>query len=123
MKYSIVIPAHNEASNIEAFVVDFIERLPESATKVLHEVVIVENGSTDGTLEACNLIRDRFPALVRVLSNERGSYGEAIKRGMMESEGTHLSILECDFLDAEFVAASVDLFEKGVAGLSRYFPI
>ena len=49
---------------------------------------------------------------MRVLSNERGSYGEAIKRGMMESEGTHLSILECDFLDAEFVAASVDLFEK-----------
>lgn len=36
--------------------------------------------------------------------------GEAIKRGMLESEGTHLSILECDALDPGFLSASINLF-------------
>jgi len=49
--------------------------------------------------------------LIRVLSLERGSYGEAIKRGMLESRGTHLSILECDFLDTEFIVKSIELFK------------
>ncbi len=115
MQYSIVIPAHNEAANIEAFVADFLERLPALTRKQLHEVVIVENGSTDGTLNACRRLGDRFPGLVRVLTNKRGSYGEAIKRGILESTGTHLSILECDFLDAEFVTASMGLFQAGQA--------
>ena len=39
MQYSIVIPAHNEAANIEAFVADFLERLPALTRKQLHEVV------------------------------------------------------------------------------------
>lgn len=115
MQYSIVIPAHNEAVNIEVFVADFLGRLSASTRELLREIVIVENGSTDGTLHACHQLHDRFPTLVRVLSNKRGSYGEAIKRGMLESEGTHLSILECDFLDAEFVAASAELFQTGQA--------
>lgn len=110
MQYSIVIPAHNEAAHIEAFVADFIDRLPGSIQEILREIILVENGSTDGTLEACRRLRDRFPDFIRVLSNKRGSYGEAIKRGMLESEGTHLSVLECDVLDAEFVAASVEIF-------------
>lgn len=113
MQYSIVIPAHNEAENIEKFVSEFIARLPTNVRSVLREVIIVENGSRDGTLEACNRLHGRFPALVRVLSNQRGSYGEAIKRGMLECQGTHLSILECDFLDANFVAASLELFKAG----------
>jgi len=115
MELSLVIPAYNEAANIEAFVAAFIEDLPPATREVLHEIVIVENGSKDGTLDACQRLYDRFPALVRVLSNKRGSYGEAIKRGMLESRGTHISVLECDFLDAEFVAASAQLFEAGKA--------
>lgn len=115
MEFSVVIPAYNEAANIEAFVAAFIARLAPSTREVLREIVIVENGSKDGTFVACQRLCDRFPDLVRVLSNERGSYGEAIKRGMLESRGTHISILECDFLDADFLAASVELFKSAPA--------
>jgi hypothetical protein len=34
---------------------------------------------------------------------------------MLESRGTHLSILECDFLDPAFVMKSIDLFQSGLA--------
>ena len=103
MEYTVVIPAHNESSTIESHVNAFIETLPSQVVVVLKEIIIVENGSTDGTLDACRRLAKRFPRLIRVFTIERGSYGEAIKRGMCESSGTHLSILECDFLDSAFL--------------------
>lgn len=115
MKYDIVVPVHNEAEHIEAFVARFLEDIPEAVRAVLHEVILVENGSTDGSLAACQRLETRFPEVVRVLSIARGSYGEAIKHGMLNSTGSHLSILECDFLVPAFVAHSIRLFETDEA--------
>jgi glycosyltransferase involved in cell wall biosynthesis len=82
---------------------------------LLKEIILVENGSTDGTLDACRRVQQRFPKLIRVCTIPRGSYGEAIKKGMLESRGTHVSILECDFLDFRFISASIDLFSQNRA--------
>jgi glycosyltransferase involved in cell wall biosynthesis len=113
MKHSIVIPAHNESINLENFVSMFVDELCCTIPRVKFEVLIVENGSTDSTLECANRLKLKYPDKVEVLSNERGSYGEAIKRGIQESTGVHLSILECDFLDVSFVAKSISLFNTG----------
>jgi glycosyltransferase involved in cell wall biosynthesis len=113
MEFSIIIPAYNEAANIEDHVARFAQNLPRDVAEVLKEIIVVENGSTDATLEVCRRLELRFPNLVRVLTIPRGSYGEAIKTGMMSSNGTHLSILECDFLDAGFVAKSIEMFRRG----------
>ncbi len=111
MQYSIVIPAHNEAAGIDARVTGFIQNLPREVAEVLGEIIIVENGSTDGTLDACRRLEQRYPSLVRIVTTPRGSYGEAIKLGMLNSKGTHVSILECDFLDPRFVSASMAIFQ------------
>jgi glycosyltransferase involved in cell wall biosynthesis len=115
MQYSVIIPAHNEASNIENQVTLFLEGLQQEIRKVLIEVLIVENGSTDGTPDACRRLEKRFPGLVRMLQLNQGSYGEAIKLGMLESKGTHLSILECDFLDPAFLIKSIAIFRENEA--------
>jgi len=124
MELSVVIPAYNEAANLEAYVTKFIQTLPDAVTEVLREVILVENGSTDGTLDACHRIQQKLPDLVRVFTIPRGSYGEAIKKGMLESRGSHVSILECDFLDAMFLAASIAIFRenraKFVVGSKRH---
>jgi glycosyltransferase involved in cell wall biosynthesis len=109
MEYSIVIPAHNEAVNLEPFVRSFIQNLPQDI--VLTEIVLVENGSTDTTLQACYRLRQSFPKQIRVISIAKAGYGEAIKQGMLQSRGTHLFILECDCLNADFVFDSIRLFE------------
>ncbi len=110
MKYSIIVPAYNEGRNIEAFVDEFIAGLSAAVREVLLEIILVENGSRDDTLAACNRLHERHGELVRVLSLGRGSYGGAIRLGMENAQGTHLSILECDFLDGQYVAASIQLF-------------
>jgi glycosyltransferase AglD len=109
MEYSIVIPVHNEVLNLETFVKSFIDNLPRGI--VLTEIILVENGSTDDTLLACYRLQQRFPKQIRVVSIPRASYGEAIRHGILQSRGTHLSILECDCLDAAFVSDSIRLFQ------------
>jgi len=113
MHVSIVIPAHNEANNIESFVTTFIDALPERLKSILLEIIIVENGSIDSTLTVCKQLHERYPTLVRVIPLGYPSYGEALKKGITSSKGTHLSVLECDLLDSAFVEGSVALFREG----------
>jgi Glycosyl transferase family 2 len=115
MQYTIVVPVHNEASNIEALMTAFVENLPDELAAILKEIIIVENGSTDATLQACRRLEQHFPDVIRTATISRGSYGEAIKFGMLQSKGTHLSILECDFLDPTFVVRSIAMFQAGKA--------
>jgi glycosyltransferase AglD len=115
MKLSIVVPAHNEAVGLERSIAEFIHTLPEALTEILLEVILVENGSTDGTLEVCKRLQQNFPNVIRVCTISRGSYGEAIKKGMLESQGTHVAILESDFLDPHFLSASIAKFHQNQA--------
>lgn len=111
MQHSIVIPVHNEAQHLEAQIGAFLGGIPENLAGLLQEIILVENGSTDGTRDACSRLMERYPHLIRVHILPRGSYGEAIKAGMLASRGTHLSILECDVLDWDFVSRSVAIFK------------
>ena len=62
IEYSIIIPAHSEAANIENYVTRFIHELPATVSDVLAEVIIVENGSKDDTLAACGRLQNAlFP--------------------------------------------------------------
>ena len=115
MQWSVVIPAHNEAANLEGCVTKFVQSLPSDVAEVLKEIILVENGSTDGTLDACHRAQQSFPNLIRICTIPRGSYGEAIKKGMLESRGTHISILESDFMDPGFVSASLAIFQANRA--------
>jgi glycosyltransferase involved in cell wall biosynthesis len=117
MDYSIIIPVHNEAEHIESFVKGFLHRSAPAVTDVLRRIILVENGSRDDSLAACRRLQTTHPELVQTLSIPRGSYGEAIKTGMLAAQSSHLSILECDFLDDQFVAASIHMFN---AGKSRF---
>jgi glycosyltransferase involved in cell wall biosynthesis len=107
--FSVVIPAHNEGEHIEQFVEQFLMRLDAATHAALREVVIVENGSTDDTYEAGLRLQSAHPDTVRILKISRGSYGEAIKHGMLASRAEYIAILECDFLDAAFVSRAQDI--------------
>ena len=116
MKYTIVIPAYNEGKHLESALETLLLTLPDRVESVLHEVLIVENGSLDDTLDVARRLEGRF-SHVRAITLSRGSYGEAIKRGMLEASGTHLSIMECDFLVPSFIERSIDLFDERDAAL------
>lgn len=90
---SIVIPAHNEAS-----------RLPPSLEKIdaflqsqpfASEVIVVENGSHDGTAAVARRFAETHP-YVRVIEVETRGKGLAVKAGMLAAHGDFRFICDAD---------------------------
>jgi dolichol-phosphate mannosyltransferase len=77
---SIIIPAYNEAGNIVA-TLDNVTRALVSLP-VRHEVLVIDDGSTDATAALVTANLNRFPA-VRLLVNERNmGFGWSYRRGV-----------------------------------------
>lgn len=111
---SVVIPIYNEGASIEKFFLEFWENLGELRTRI-NEVLLMENGSTDDSFEACKRIEKLFPLVVRVHCISFPSYGEAVKQGIMKARGLAISILEADVLNVDFLASSLERIEDGSA--------
>jgi dolichyl-phosphate beta-glucosyltransferase len=91
---SIVIPAHNEETRLpraleQAFA--FLENQNYSS-----EVVVVENGSNDHTLDVAEKFSLKFPSL-RVLHESLPGKGRAIRRGVLEARGEYRFFADVDF--------------------------
>jgi GT2 family glycosyltransferase len=77
----------------------WLERALESVRG--HETVVVDHGSTDGTLE---LVRERFPE-VRLVEQENAGFGAGSNRGIRETTAPLLCLLNSD---AWFLADGLD---------------
>ena len=60
---SIVVPVHNEAENLQELLVQFLDSLGNSRQNIL-EILLMENGSTDNTLQVCKRLEEKWPDLV-----------------------------------------------------------
>jgi len=83
---SIIIPAFNEQDRLPETLRRVEDYLHENAWS-FHEVLVVDDGSTDGTAEAVSAIAEQNPH-VRLLRNpgNRGK-GYSVRHGMLEAKG------------------------------------
>ncbi len=84
---SVVIPAHNEAPRLGAV----LERLPKALAHIPHEIIVVDDGSTDGTGDvaagyAVTVIRNPYSK----------GYGGALKTGVRKAKGEWVLFLDAD---------------------------
>lgn len=63
---SIIIPAHNELHNIEPLVVEIMEALDGQET---YEIIYIDDGSTDNTLDELRRVRRAVLAPLRIISH------------------------------------------------------
>ena len=77
---SYFFPAHDEAENVEALVLEALEELPRLAERF--EIVCVDDGSRDGTGTIADRLAAQRPDVVRVVhhATNRG-YGAALRSG------------------------------------------
>ena len=100
---SIVVPVYNEARTVA----EVIERLLAIDLPAPREILVVNDGSTDGTRE----VLDRIPARpeLRIIHAERnGGKGSAIRIGFAQAAGTIVAIQDADLeLDPAQIAELV----------------
>ncbi len=117
-KLSIVIPARNEQDSLTP-TVEAIERTPLPP----HEIVIVDDHSTDSTWQVASALAGRFPAVRPVRNPGPGSFARAILAGFAEARGEALVPMMADLCDdPRSLAAMWDGIAAGadVACGSRY---
>jgi len=93
LRLSIVIPAYNAAPYIRTC----LASLPPVAEM---EVIVVIDGSADGTAEIC---REEFPQ-VRVFEREHAGQGAARNFGLTQAEGEYVWFVDADDLLPEGAA-------------------
>lgn len=109
---SIVVPVFNEARTVA----DVIERLIAIDLPAPREILVVNDGSTDGTRQVLDQVPPR-PDLRIIHAEKNGGKGSAIRIGFAQATGTVVAIQDADLeLDPAQLA---DLVKPIIDGRTR----
>ena len=86
---SVVIPAYNEEGAVEGVVRKV--RAVLTRAKVRHEIIVVDDGSRDGTARRAGKAKAHL-----VLMGENRGYGASLKAGIRHARGEWIAILDAD---------------------------
>jgi GT2 family glycosyltransferase len=90
-KLSIVIPVYNRWNFTSACLKDLAYLDTD-----MHEIIIVDNASTDGTVEGMNHWLKRMPNLVYIRNTENTGFGAACNRGFASAKYDNVMFLNND---------------------------
>ena len=91
MKYiSFAIPSYNSQ--------DYMSRAIESILSGGEdvEIIIVNDGSKDGTLQIAQEYKEKYPDIVKVVDKENGGHGDAVNSGLANATGKYFKVVDSD---------------------------
>lgn len=91
---SIIIPAYNEETRLPTSLEKLYEFL--GSQSYTFEVMVIENGSTDRTLQVGREYASRLPNL-RIMHLDKKGKGLAVRQGIAETNGQYRFIADIDF--------------------------
>ncbi len=114
MDLSVVLPAHNEEYLLKS-TTDSVCNYLRSITDDF-EVIIVENGSTDRTLEIAQQLSANVPN-VTTTHLDRADYGAALAEGFRRAQGTFVVNFDVDYFDFGFLEHGLSLAKESGAAV------
>ncbi|MGL5063907.1 MAG: glycosyltransferase family 2 protein, partial [Microcoleus sp.] len=90
---SVVVPCHNEEMNIEPLV----SRLLGFYGDYIHEIVLVDDNSKDGTSEVMKKLASEDARIKPVFRTPPNGVGRAIADGYKAATGRYILSMDCDF--------------------------
>jgi dolichol-phosphate mannosyltransferase len=122
MRVTVVIPTYNEAENVETLLRAVRKELPDAS------VLLVDDGSPDGTAELAERIGDELGGIVVLRRDSKDGLGAAYRAGLRQaiSSGAEVCVqMDADLShDPAMLPALVSIIEHGgdLAIGSRYVP-
>ncbi len=111
---SVVVPLYNEEGNVDELLrrlVDILERVPALDG---YEIVVVDDGSRDGTLAALREAAGRLPQLVVVSLSRNFGHQIAATAGLDETRGDAVILMDGDLQDPpELIVRFVEKWREG----------
>jgi glycosyltransferase involved in cell wall biosynthesis len=106
---SIIIPVYNEEQILIPAVRNLVDGL--ASQPFTYEVILCENGSTDGTLTLARELSGS-DSHIRVIHLPIPSYGHALKAGIEHARFDRLVLLNLDLCDLEFLSRATALLDQ-----------
>lgn len=102
---SVIVPTHNKLERLVLMLECFTQQ-----SSADFEIVVCDDGSTDGTAEALDALRDRLPYRLVTVHGPRGGAGAARNRAAAAAQGDILIFNDDDMVPApDYVARHVEL--------------
>ena len=124
---SIIVPAHNEENRLSETLSQLVNFT--NSQDYTSEIVIVENASTDRTLEIAQGFAIDHPG-VQVLHDDRPGKGLAVQTGMLAAQGEYRFICDADlsmpaneitrFLPPSLAGVDIAIASREAPGAVRY---
>ncbi len=110
MLISVVIPARNEEENI----VSTVKNLEEKLKGLAHETIIVDDHSTDKTMEKAKNLIQNYHSLKLISNTEKPGFAQALWTGFRAAKGEGVVVMMADACDdPETIPAMVGKFLEG----------
>lgn len=97
-KLSVIIPARNEAENLEECINQIVAEL--TSYEIEHEVIIIDDGSTDNTSKVADKIRHEYSTVRYIKNGGENGFGRAVRIGLSEYTGDAVAIMMADRSDS-----------------------
>ncbi len=94
-KVSIITLTHN---NLEKTTKLYINSLYKYTNQDLFELIIVENGSTDGTVEYIEKIKSKYSNIKVILNSENKGFSKGNNQGLKIATGDYICLINNDIL-------------------------
>lgn len=102
---SIVIPVYNA----EKFLSKCLESVVEQQTKYTFEVICVNDGSTDRSLEILKHYADKYPRLVKVINQKNAGISAARNKGIEAARGRYVGFMDNDdYVGSKYIESCME---------------
>jgi len=96
--YSVIIPARDEEESLPETLKEIYRVF--SAAAIAHEIVVIDDGSADGTWRVIQSLRSEIPTLVPLQNSGLHGFGRAIVLGLNTMKGDACVIMMADASDS-----------------------
>lgn len=94
---SILTASLNEVDNIEIWLNNILHLFKEKKINDVQEIIIVDDGSTDGTIEKIKDLKEKFPLPISLIQrNKKMGTVNAQIIGSTQSKSDYVLIMDCD---------------------------